>query len=172
MYKCIYTPSGLRNSYGSPPAPARRAGRTGGMTTLTAHHSQWCAHWGEITPSGGNEDTEYYGDARNGEALAPPITLLSFVCGERNTEPGLTCAEFIDPPAQSRPGQVLTSAAVERISRGIVVSIPLKSSPADYTVFIMNNAIAQAVPIFHRTYEKVVACWPPTNANRRAGGKS
>ena len=172
MYNCIYTLNRFRYSYGLLPAPSHRAVWPGGKTTLTALHSHWCAHWGEITPSGGNEDTEYYGDARNGEALAPPTPLLLFVCGERNTEPGLTCAEFIDHPAPSRPGQVLTSAAVERLSRGGVVSIPLKSSPADYTVFIMNNAIAQAVPIFHRTYEKVVACWPPTNPNRLAGGKS
>ena len=49
-YNYSYTPCNLICPCGSPPAPARRAGRPGGQFTPMARHSLWCAHRGEPYP--------------------------------------------------------------------------------------------------------------------------
>ena len=83
--------------------------------------------------------------------LAVLALLLLLACGDADAEPGLTAdevreivrAELAEAPAPSQPGTGVTSAEAERIARGVVASIPLKTSPADYTAFFVDSAIAR-----------------------------
>ena len=63
-------------------------------------------------------------------------------------QPGLTSAQVEDAirtalAGMAQPGPGLTSTEAERIARGVVASIPPKSSPAEYTAFVVDGAIAR-----------------------------
>ena len=83
--------------------------------------------------------------------LAVLALLLLLACGDADAEPGLTAdevreivrAELAEAPTPSQPGTGVTSAEAERIARGVVASIPLKTAPADYTAFFVDSAIAR-----------------------------
>ena len=83
-------------------------------------------------------------------ALAVLALLLLAACGDADAEPGLTAdevreivrAELAEAPAPPQPGPGVSAAEAERIARGVVASIPLKSAPADYTAFYVDSAIA------------------------------
>ncbi len=80
-------------------------------------------------------------------ALTVPAMLLVIACGDA----GLSRAEVQEivreelakapTPAQPEPG--LTADDVERIARGVVASIPPRSAPAEYTQFVVDNAISR-----------------------------
>ena len=103
--------------------------------------------------------------------LAVAMLLLLVACGDRDAglsraeveeivhaemaavpaptqpEPGLTwkdVEEIVQAAIASipEPQPGLTSVEAERIARSVVASIPPKSTPADYTRFIVENAIS------------------------------
>ena len=84
-------------------------------------------------------------------ALAVLALLLLAACGDADIGPGLTRAEveeivraeLAEAVVPSQPGPGLTPDEVELIARGVVASIPPKSAPADYTRFVVDNAISR-----------------------------
>ncbi len=82
-------------------------------------------------------------------ALVVPVVMFLVACGgddaglSRAEVQEIVRAEMSEAPAPSQPEPGLTAEDVERIARDIVASIPLRSSPAEYTKFFVDNAISR-----------------------------
>ena len=87
------------------------------------------------------------------------------------SQPGLTSTQVEDAirtalAAMPQPGPGLTSAEAEKIARGVVASIPPKSSPAEYTGFFVDNAISRyetqgldAILAYYNREESIEGQW-------------
>ncbi len=87
------------------------------------------------------------------------------------SQPGLTSADVEDAigtalAALPQPEPGLTSDEAEKIARGVVASIPPKSAPADYTQFVVDEAIAryhadglEATLAYYNSPDSVDAQW-------------
>ena len=78
-------------------------------------------------------------------ALAVLVLILLAACSDAR-DPGLSRAEveeIVRAELAEAPQLGITSDEAERIARGVVAAIPPKSAPAEYTRFIVDNAISR-----------------------------